>query len=142
MYEKYYEKCNQGIIKKQDILLCKDGAQTGKVAFVENDYEYSKSMVNEHVFVIRANNSELKQKYLFYLLYATELHNILKVKSKRAGQPSLNRPNILNLMIPVPQNQDDIVKELDEYFYSTDAKIDNPDIVRQKLQTILDKYLK
>ena len=140
--EKYYEKCSQGIIKKQDILLCKDGAQTGKVAFVENDYEYSKSMVNEHVFVIRANNNELKQKYLFYLLYASELHNILKVKSKRAGQPSLNRPNVLNLMIPVPQNQNDIIKELDEYFYSTEAKLKNPDIVRQKLQAILDKYLK
>lgn len=138
----YYKKCNSGIIKKYDILLCKDGAQTGKVAFVDNDYEYSHSMVNEHIFIIRANDKELKQKYLFYLLYATELNKILKVKSKRAGQPSLNKPNIQNLMIPIPENQELIIKELDAYFYSTEAKIDNPGVVQQKLQTILDKYLK
>ncbi len=141
--ESYYKKCTQGLIKKHDILICKDGAQTGKVAFVEDDYEYSESMVNEHVFIIRTNvEKELKQKYLFYLLYASECHDILKIISKRAGQPSLNKPNMQNLMIPVPENQDIIIEELDSYFYSTDAKIESPDTVREQIQAILDKYLK
>ena len=140
--EKYYKKCSQGLINKHDILLCKDGAQTGKVAFIEDDYQYTQSMVNEHVFIVRSDERILMQKYLFYLLYASEMHNILKVKSKRAGQPSLNKPNIQNLMIPIPTTQKIIVEELDRYFYSTEAKIDPPDIMKQRLQKILDKYLK
>ena len=138
----YYNKCKQGYIHKHDILICKDGAQTGKVAYVEDDYQYLNSMVNEHVFVIKSNESYIKQKYLFYILFASEAQSILKVISKRAGQPSLNKPNIEHLMIPVPHNQTQIINEIDKYFYSNEAKIDEPQILKEKIQKILDKYLK
>lgn len=49
-----------------DILLCKDGALTGKVCYIDSDYEHTESMVNEHVFIIRSNAPNLRQKYLFY----------------------------------------------------------------------------
>lgn len=140
--EEYYKKCTQGIIEQGDILVCKDGAQTGKIAYVEKEYKYSESMINEHVFRVRVNSEGIKQKYLFYLLYATEFHDILKILSKRAGQPSLNRPNIQDLMIPIPENQDAIIKELDEYFYSMNAKILHADELRKNVQQILDKHLK
>lgn len=99
-------------------------------------------MINEHVFRVRVNSKGIKQKYLFYLLYATEFHDILKILSKRAGQPSLNRPNIQDLMIPIPEDQDAIIKELDDYFYSMNAKILHADELRRNVQQILDKYLK
>ena len=138
----YYDKCKQGHIKINDILICKDGAQTGKVAFVDENYSYENSMVNEHIFIVRTNEKLLKQKYLFYLLYATECNDILKIISKRAGQPGLNKPNIENLKLPIPENQEIIIQEIDSYFYSTEAKIAEPIELKKHIQKILDKYLK
>lgn len=45
-------------------------------------------------------------------------------------------------MIPVPHNQTQIINEIDKYFYSNEAKIDEPQILKEKIQKILDKYLK
>ena len=67
---------------------------------------------------------------------------IMEISIKRAGQPSLNRPNIQDLMIPIPEDQDAIIKELDDYFYSMNAKILHADELRRNVQQILDKYLK
>lgn len=45
-------------------------------------------------------------------------------------------------MIPIPEDQDAIIKELDDCFYSMNAKILHADELRRNVQQILDKYLK
>ena len=68
----YYESATKGKVFDQDILICKDGAQTGKVCIVDLDLlPTSKVMVNEHVYVVRGNE-KTDQLFLFYLL-RTEL---------------------------------------------------------------------
>ena len=63
--EEHFKKMKQGILKPGDILLVKDGATTGKCAFYKN--EYKEAAVNEHVFILRANNLILP-RLLYYVL--------------------------------------------------------------------------
>ena len=43
----FFEKQTKGIIKENDILLCKDGALTGKIAMVVDEITNKKAMINE-----------------------------------------------------------------------------------------------
>jgi restriction endonuclease S subunit len=61
----FYDSMKNGIIKINDILLMKDGAKTGKIAFVDKDIV---AATNEHLFIIRANEKLILQKFLFYFL--------------------------------------------------------------------------
>lgn len=96
----YYNTLNQGIIKMNDILLCKDGALTGKVAIVREDFEYKEAAINEHVFILRSSN-EITQKYLFIFLYSNLGQNILKANSNGIVG-GINKTNLLEIKIPLP----------------------------------------
>ena len=50
---KFYEKLSKGIIQENDILIVKDGATTGKISFVDNNFPFKQACVNEHVFILR-----------------------------------------------------------------------------------------
>lgn len=65
-----FNKMKTGIMKKDDVLIVKDGATTGKVAYVD-DIPYNYSAINEHVFLLRPKK-ELLPKYLFYYLASKE----------------------------------------------------------------------
>lgn len=79
--KEYFESCEKGIIQEGDILINKDGAQTGKIAFV-SEIPFGKSMINEHVFITR-NNGEFDQKFLFYFLLSFKGQK--QIKSKIVG---------------------------------------------------------
>jgi len=61
--EDFYRKLKRGRIEFGDILLVKDGATTGKVALVTEDFPFAEATVNEHVFIPRAssNHEELSR---------------------------------------------------------------------------------
>jgi hypothetical protein len=62
-----------------DILLVKDGVTTGKSIFIDETFPYAKACVNEHVFIIRLNNSLISRKYVFHYLHSVDGKNkILK----------------------------------------------------------------
>ena len=74
----FYKKSPQGKLENLDILICKDGALTGKVAiFLSNEIEHKFSMVNEHVFLLRVNKL-CDQNYLYIILFSTQGQQILK----------------------------------------------------------------
>ena len=113
--EEYFQSTQQGILEDLDILLCKDGALTGKVAlFRKIDFQYSKGMINEHVFALRTDN-ENSQKYVFYVLYSKQGQKILKANVTGTAQGGLNRSNLENIQIPFPSIdiQQKIVSEIE-----------------------------
>jgi type I restriction enzyme S subunit len=63
--KEFYEKMKSGIIKQGDILIVKDGATTGKVAYVSNSFPLKEACINEHVFLLRIN-SNIDSKLLSY----------------------------------------------------------------------------
>lgn len=76
--ENFYEKMKSGKIRKGDILIVKDGATTGKVSFVNNEYPFEKSSINEHVFRI-ITKENYNSKYVFWYLFSNKGKNeILK----------------------------------------------------------------
>lgn len=63
--QEFYESMKNGVIRKDDILMMKDGAKTGKIAYVDIDLV---GATNEHLFILRANEKFILQKFLFYFL--------------------------------------------------------------------------
>ncbi len=113
--EAFFNNSKQGILHDLDILICKDGALTGKTSlFKKNLFLFEKGMVNEHVFILRVNNA-CRQKYIFYLLYSIQGQEILKLNVTGSAQGGLNRENLLNICLPVPpiDIQDKIVSEIE-----------------------------
>ncbi len=112
--EDEFDRMSHGIIKPNDILLCKDGALTGKVALLDSGYPYSKSSVNEHVFILRAKTNKILQEYLFAFLYSDYGQNMMKSVVSGAAQGGLSKTNILKIKIPVlpKKDQENIIEKL------------------------------
>lgn len=113
----FFKKAKKGIVKQRDILMCKDGALTGKVCFIDSNIARN-VMVNEHVYIIRANQNIALQRFLFFCLYArTTQQRIKSLAYNKSAQPGLNKEIIKNLKIPLPtlEQQQEIINELDSY---------------------------
>ena len=110
--DEHFDQMKKGILKKDDVLIVKDGATTGKMAYYEGDYE--KAAVNEHVFILRANN-RLLPFYLYNILNSERFYSLLQRYIKGIiGGISLE---IKEMKIPLPplNIQEEIVKEIGGY---------------------------
>jgi type I restriction enzyme M protein len=100
--KEYFESAQQGILEDLDILLCKDGALTGKVAlFKKTEFPFQQGMINEHVFALKTEN-EITQKFVFYVLYSSQGQKLLRTNVTGTAQGGLNRNNLENIQIPLP----------------------------------------
>lgn len=113
-YEEF-KRQDKGIVKENDILICKDGALTGKIALVRDEFKHQIAMINEHIFLLRCNDLT-KQKFLFYILYSQDGQNLLKSKITGSAQGGLNKTNLESIQIPKPplEIQKQIVAECEE----------------------------
>ncbi|MCX2683711.1 restriction endonuclease subunit S [Campylobacter sp. MIT 21-1684] len=110
-----FKKQDKGIVKQNDILLCKDGALTGKVALVRKEFENQAVMINEHIFLLRCENL-MTQKYMFFILHSQSGQEVLKSKITGSAQGGLNLTNLKELKIPLPplEIQKQIVEECEK----------------------------
>ncbi|MHA2225495.1 MAG: N-6 DNA methylase [Candidatus Hodarchaeales archaeon] len=109
----YDHTLSQGKVKINDILLVKDGATTGKVAFVR-ELPFEKVAVNEHVFIVRsAFHDKLDEQFLFHLLFSSICQNQIK-KRFHGVIGGINRSDVRTIQIPLPplSEQKEIVKIL------------------------------
>ena len=119
----YYRSNPKGHIKQGDILLCKDGALSGKVALERGELLSKESMVNEHVFIIRT--SFINQKYLFYYLFSPIGQSLLKGIVTGAAQGGINGKNLRSIPVIYPESssmQERVVSELDTLLTIIDKK--------------------
>lgn len=100
----FYHESRRGILQENDILLCKDGALTGKIALLRKEVNDENAMVNEHVFLLRCF-SQLKQHYMFYFLFSENGQNLLKQKITPSPQGGLNSTNLKEIKIPLPPTE-------------------------------------
>lgn len=97
----YFNSAKKGKLKKGDLLICKDGALTGKVAMVRDELDGKDAMINEHVFIVRCKEMTT-QYYLFELLYSEIGQNLLKANITGSAQGGLNSTNLKAIKIPLP----------------------------------------
>jgi len=96
----YFKKMKKGIVLTDDILINKDGANTGKIALVRN-LPYDDAAVNEHLFIIRTNGS-FDQKYLFYFLFSDKGNRQIRAKITGSAQGGINTGVFKGIFIPKP----------------------------------------
>lgn len=126
----FFDNAKKGKVKKGDILLCKDGALTGKLAMVDDSLDNVKTMINEHIFIIRADN-QLLQTYLFVFLFSRMGQKLLKNCITGSAVTGINSTKLKQLRIPLPNDIDKIKKVCIDWqitqdkFKSINMSIDN-----------------
>lgn len=105
----FFSQANKGKLRRNDLLICKDGALTGKVALLRDELEGQNAMINEHLFLIRCSDM-IKQVYLFNFLYSDIGQSLLRINITGAAQGGLNSTNLKNIRIPLPKK--DIQKQI------------------------------
>lgn len=112
----------RGRIQANDILVVKDGATTGKTAFVDSTFPYRNAIVNEHVFICRPA-PQIEPRYLFRFLMSREGQKRILENFKGSAQGGINQAFAGNTEIPLAPlpEQRRIVAKLDELLAKADA---------------------
>lgn len=126
----FYNKTSRGKVQQDDILVCKDGALTGKSCYVSDDFPIKEVMVNEHVYIFRGNG-KINQKILFHLIQSQYVQFQIKdLAYRKKGQPGLNAEHLSK--IKIPHFDDDLQKKLFKTVLDIEQKI--IELKKSKLQ--------
>src|SRR3989344_2742961 len=140
----YFSSMSKGIIEKKDVLIVKDGATTGKTSFVNNDFPYEKSAVNEHVFIARAND-KIFSKYLFYFLYSLEGQEQLKKAITGSAQGGINLSILDKIYVKYPLSKETqrlIVSAIETQFTRLEESIQSLKSIKKKIDIYRKAILK
>jgi type I restriction enzyme S subunit len=126
----FANKMSKGHIKKNDVLIVKDGATTGKTAFVDEDFPHEKAVVNEHVFICRTTEL-ISPRFLFRYLISEKGKNEILKNFQGSAQGGINSSFVSNTEVPLaPLNeQRRIVDKLEKLL----ARVNN---CKKRLDTI------
>ncbi|MRJ06752.1 MAG: hypothetical protein C6I01_04455 [Epsilonproteobacteria bacterium] len=132
----FTEKIKKAKVKVGDVLMCKDGAKSGKVAFVDKEIE---AYVNEHVFILRSGNP-VTNRYIFEFLHTPFGQKMLSKIVTGSAQGGINSTNLKTLQIPLPplEIQEKIVKEIEEI----EEKSEKLKEENERLKEEIEKYLR
>lgn len=98
----FYESMTRGHIERNDILIVKDGATTGKTAFVDDEFPFDEAVVNEHVFLCRPDPTIVIPKFLFYCLWGTVGQSAIRERFQGAAIGGINQTFADSVLIPIP----------------------------------------
>jgi len=98
----FYERMTRGHIHRGDILVVKDGATTGKVSFVDDDFPFAQAVVNEHVFLCRPDRSNVNPRYLFFWLWGPEGQYAIRANFQGAAIGGINQTFVDTVILPAP----------------------------------------
>jgi type I restriction enzyme S subunit len=99
--ENFYESLKKGKIEQGDILLVKDGATIGKLAYIKEVPE-GKAMVNEHVFLLKSNTFKVDSRFLYYFLFSEIGQQQIESSISGSAQGGINKSIQDNILIVYP----------------------------------------
>ena len=99
--ENFYKKLKKGRIEQDDILLVKDGATIGKLAYIREVPE-GKAMVNEHVFLLKSNDLKVNSRFLFYFLFSEIGQQQIENSISGSAQGGINKSIKDNILVFYP----------------------------------------
>lgn len=140
--ETFYNSLKKGKLQKDDILVVKDGATTGKSAFIDENFPYKKAAVNEHTFILRTKENFIPKLFFYFTLSPEFTNHILEVKGgSTIGGIKTNFVNTLAIPLPPLEDQKQIVKKLDQLFGHLEnikARLEKiPELLKQFRQAVL-----
>ena len=98
---KFYERMTKGHLLDADIVINKDGAQTGKVGLYKSR-DRVPSCINEHLFLIRGNAQKITQEYLYYTLLSQPSQSQIDAQISGSAQPGLKRDYLRGVFAYIP----------------------------------------
>jgi len=141
--EKFFKIMTKGKTEENDILINKDGANTGKVAMLKKKF-YKDIAINEHLFILRSKKLFVQQ-YLFYWLFSRFCQKQITDRITGSAQPGLSSTFIKNFLVPRPPLPEqrkiaEILETIDNAIEKTDAIIEKYKRIKQGLmQDLLTK---
>lgn len=132
----FYENATKGKVQKNDILICKDGARTGKVAMVRDELINRDAMLNEHVFLLRSGNPTI-QYYVFQFLFSETGQKLLKSYISGSAQGGLNSTNLKQIKIPMPP--EDIMEQIVSECEKIDEEYNTPRMSIERYQEKIEE---
>ena len=133
----FFERMNRGRIQIGDVLIVKDGATTGKVAMVREDFPYNPAAVNEHVFICRPEKG-VHPPFLFYFLFSKEGQDRILENFRGSAQGGINQSFAPGTIVPIapPAKQKRIVTKVEEMF----ARVNTTKERLAKVTSILKRF--
>ncbi|MBI2927516.1 MAG: restriction endonuclease subunit S [Verrucomicrobia bacterium] len=120
--EQFAASMTKGRIRTNDILVVKDGATTGKTAFVDSTFPFRDAVVNEHVFICRPR-PEIEPRFLFRFLTSRDGQQHILENFKGSAQGGINQSFAPNTEVPLAPlgEQRRIVAKLETLLGKVDA---------------------
>lgn len=120
--ELFAARLTKGRIRPGDVLVVKDGATTGKVALVRDDFPFPDAYVNEHVFICRPL-SHLDPRFLYHYLASPDGQRQILSDFRGAAQGGISRRFADLVQIPVAPRleQEAIADTIEERLVLLDA---------------------
>ncbi len=133
--KQFYLNMSSGHLRAGDVLINKDGAQTGKVAIYQG--EFRQAAINEHCFLLRGS-PEIDQLYLYYYLVSEYTQRKIYSQITGSAQPGLNQSflNYISISLPPLEEQRQIVnilKSADEAIHSKKVEVGKLSKLRSSL---------
>lgn len=131
--QKFFNRLSKGVLQPLDVLINKDGANTGKVGIYEGQYPIA--AINEHVFLLRGKAEKLDSRFLYYLLLSEYGQVPIKAKISGSAQPGLKGDFIFDFPVRVPVDIGTQVK-ISDVLAMVDLTIGQTEALIQKHQHI------
>jgi type I restriction enzyme S subunit len=130
----FYHLMSKGKLKYHDVLINKDGAQTGKVGLYEGNF--NEAAVNEHLFILRPNDEkELNSIYLYYSVLLPETQIKIERRITGSAQPGLNSKFINSVDIPYHSLSEQ--RKIKNILILADKVIKNTEVLIKKYEQIM-----
>lgn len=116
--KEFFDKLNKGLIEANVTLIVKDGATTGKTAFINESFPYLTSAINEHVFLVKTDENKLINKCFYYFTNTLDYLKFIQTEKKGTTIGGITRNFMNRLVLPIPpiDIQKQIVDKLDALF--------------------------
>jgi len=130
----FYEAMTKGHLQDRDVLINKDGANTGKVGLFVDSGD-GPACINEHLFLLRGDASKITQEYLYYTLLSERGQTIIRNRISGSAQPGLKSGFTNNFLIDLPESTDEQEK-IGEILGTLDRAIEQTEALIAKQQRI------
>lgn len=142
--KEFYEKMTRGHIQRNDVLIVKDGATTGKTVFIDEDFPFEKAVINEHVFICRFDLEVADPKYIFYFLWSDEGQKQIKQSFQGAAIGGINQRFVDKVILPLPplDEQKRIAKQLNEELWAVESARKAAEDQLELLGNLINSYLR
>jgi len=129
----FYDSMPRGHLQPFDVLINKDGAQTGKVGIYKG--EFDEACVNEHLFILRNREGAVDQRFLYYSLLLPETQLAIATRITGSAQPGLNSGFVDAVEIGLPP-ESGLQSRIAEILSTVDEAIEGTEKLIAKHQQI------